>query len=312
MLVGGWGRALCALAAAVAIHAGVLFVAPRGAPPRLGADSSIAFFEVVELGEAPTESPPPERRVIEVSGEKEREGEAGDALDAAGASGRVASGAARARVGRHGAGDDASDRDGTLGVLEALASFEMPAPSDAFRDARRERPRDVLDVPLHDDFFCGTATLGRGSGEVARAASSPPAFVPIVPFTHARRPWRAPSSVSMSNVTTIDICGRPETDWCRRWPTLADAIRRAMARHRGAFRYCYERALADRPELEGRVVLEVTLGVDGEAERVAVSSSTLGAADVEACVVRVVERAELPRVEQPVTFRYPLRFGRGP
>jgi len=70
---------------------------------------------------------------------------------------------------------------------------------------------------------------------------------------------------------------------------------------------CYRSALTDRPALQGKVIVDVAVGPEGHVVGVAVPESTLGAPDVEACIVAAavdwkLEPTTLPEHRQRLTF----------
>jgi TonB family protein len=72
---------------------------------------------------------------------------------------------------------------------------------------------------------------------------------------------------------------------------------------------CYEAGLALRPDLAGRVDVRVSIGAEGRVTSVTVVESTLGDAQVEACIARTLSDARFPptvgttQVEMPFVFR---------
>lgn len=68
----------------------------------------------------------------------------------------------------------------------------------------------------------------------------------------------------------------------------------ALKEREAPARLCYERRAAGHPELSGRVELRVKVALDGTPREAKVSSSTLRARDVEACIERAVLGLKLP------------------
>ena len=91
-----------------------------------------------------------------------------------------------------------------------------------------------------------------------------------------------------------------------------DQIERVVRRHSRGFRYCYERELADDPELAGRISVNWTIGLDGRVESASVTENSIGSRNVESCIVREVRRM---RFDQPdggmVVVTYPFTFRTG-
>lgn len=68
----------------------------------------------------------------------------------------------------------------------------------------------------------------------------------------------------------------------------------ALQEREAPARLCYERRAAGHPELSGRVVLRVKIGLDGAIKEAKVASSTLRAGDVDACIERAIFGLKLP------------------
>jgi TonB family protein len=71
----------------------------------------------------------------------------------------------------------------------------------------------------------------------------------------------------------------------------ADDLRRVVLQRQAAIRACYEQELALRPDLQGKVVVRWTVGVDGRVDQVSVAESSVPVRAVESCVSRVIGNA---------------------
>jgi len=80
-------------------------------------------------------------------------------------------------------------------------------------------------------------------------------------------------------------------------------------RNKGAIHALYTRALRERPELQGKLVLEFTIAASGEVTDCRVVSSELGDAELER---RIVARVKAIRFEArdvaPLTTTKPIEF----
>jgi hypothetical protein len=74
-----------------------------------------------------------------------------------------------------------------------------------------------------------------------------------------------------------------------------EVIRRIIHRHINEIKFCYERELASRPDLEGRVSIKFIISGTGAVQMSAVGSSTLGNAKVEGCIAQAVRRWTFPQ-----------------
>jgi hypothetical protein len=77
-------------------------------------------------------------------------------------------------------------------------------------------------------------------------------------------------------------------------PRDAAGVVNALATRRRALWACYRRALADKPGLRGRVVVDVAVGADGRPRAVAVHETLRAAPDVGACVAEVAAGTAYP------------------
>lgn len=74
-----------------------------------------------------------------------------------------------------------------------------------------------------------------------------------------------------------------------------EVIRRIIHRHINEVKFCYERELASRPDLEGRVAIKFIISGQGSVQMSAVANSTLGNAKVENCIAQAVRRWTFPQ-----------------
>ena len=87
-------------------------------------------------------------------------------------------------------------------------------------------------------------------------------------------------------------------------------IQRVIREATGQVRYCYERALAREPTLEGTVRVRFVIAPDGSVTSASVTSSTVGKPDMEECVLQRVRALAFPPPDNgaDVTVNYPFRF----
>lgn len=98
-------------------------------------------------------------------------------------------------------------------------------------------------------------------------------------------------------------------------PIVLGALDRSLVsevvkRNLNPIRYCYQRELAKNPALAGKVVVKFTIAADGSVSAASVSSTTLGDAAVESCVVGRFLRMQFPPATGGgiVIVSYPLTF----
>jgi TonB family protein len=76
-----------------------------------------------------------------------------------------------------------------------------------------------------------------------------------------------------------------------------EIIRRVIGKVQniGGVRFCYDRGLAQKPELQGRVIVRFTIAPSGEVIDSVVASSTLGDPSTEQCIADKVLSFEFPK-----------------
>lgn len=93
-----------------------------------------------------------------------------------------------------------------------------------------------------------------------------------------------------------------------------EVIRRVIQRHIGEVRFCYERALQDRPTLAGRVNVQFVISPTGAVQTASIADSDLNAPAVDACIANAVRRWTFPAPEGGgivvVTYPFTLQSGR--
>jgi TonB family protein len=87
---------------------------------------------------------------------------------------------------------------------------------------------------------------------------------------------------------------------------IGAVIRRNLPR----FKYCYEKKLAGRPELAGKIAVSFKIGPTGAVADASVRSTSMNNVDVEACTVGVIRSLKFPppRNGGVVVVTYPLVF----
>jgi len=88
-----------------------------------------------------------------------------------------------------------------------------------------------------------------------------------------------------------------------------EQIERVVRRHSRGIRYCYERELQDDPELEGRIVANWTIDLDGHVSRRSIENNSMGNRNVESCLLREIGRMRFPEPDGGmVVVSYPFSF----
>jgi TonB family protein len=89
-----------------------------------------------------------------------------------------------------------------------------------------------------------------------------------------------------------------------------DDVHRAMRAQNARIRGCYERALARRPSLAGRLLLRFTIEPDGTVKGAEVAESTLDDDALHGCLLEIARGLRFPSgdPEGSITLSYPLTF----
>lgn len=89
-----------------------------------------------------------------------------------------------------------------------------------------------------------------------------------------------------------------------------DSVQAVIRRHMAQIRYCYQRELMKRPDLGGRIEVQLTIGPDGAVSAARIAESSLGSEAVESCIQRRFERMRFPEPEGggSVVVSYPFVF----
>ena len=89
-----------------------------------------------------------------------------------------------------------------------------------------------------------------------------------------------------------------------------DAIRRVVHRHLNEVKFCYERELASRPDLTGRVSVQFIINGMGAVQTAVAKESTLGSAALDICIAMAVRRWTFPQPDGGgvVIVTYPFQL----
>lgn len=86
------------------------------------------------------------------------------------------------------------------------------------------------------------------------------------------------------------IPGRTVTKGC----LSQEVVGRVIQRHHSQVRYCYEKELQRNPNLAGKVTTSFVIGPSGDVMTARIADSTMGDAQVESCITRVIQRMKFP------------------
>jgi TonB family protein len=91
-------------------------------------------------------------------------------------------------------------------------------------------------------------------------------------------------------------------------PLGKDLVHRVLKAYRGQIRYCYESSLMRKPGLAGKVMLQFVVNAEGTVATSMISNSSLGDADVEACLAGRARTWSFPKAKGVSKVSYPLVF----
>lgn len=89
-------------------------------------------------------------------------------------------------------------------------------------------------------------------------------------------------------------------------------IRTVVSQKGSAIQYCYEKQLQMNPNLQGKMVAQWKVGLQGQVKTASVASSTLNNSKVESCILRVVKRMRFKKPDGGICIiNYPFVFSGG-
>jgi len=145
------------------------------------------------------------------------------------------------------------------------------------------------------------ATYGQGEPDVVAAAFGE---MPVPDSTNEPDEDEDEDEPTERSRASMEL-GRPSSEGY----LSRDQIERVVRRHARGIRYCYERELQDDADLEGRIVVNWTINLDGHVSRRSIESNDMGTRDVENCLLREVGRMRFAEPDGGlVLVRYPFSF----
>lgn len=227
------------------------------------------------------------------------------------------------------------DADGTVQLAVAEGEVEVRDPSDRLLEVVRGPARwssaSAAGAPrvgaphgisgVSDDHE-GTAVLhvvhpdlvrwevgdvaAEGAGELQMRVRA--GEVAVAGFDGAGRAFRRVVVVGEDGVEIDDDDLRAEPPRVREGYLPEDDIREVLQRGRVRLRQCYEQGLRERPDLEGRLTVRITVGLDGSVSRARVVGGDVPDG-LQQCVRNYAERWMFPPPRGGfVTFDVPLAF----
>lgn len=89
-----------------------------------------------------------------------------------------------------------------------------------------------------------------------------------------------------------------------------EEVGKVIHAHMSEIRYCYESAMITNPTLEGKLLVDFSIGAAGSIVRASVKQSTLGDRRVDDCIIRRLQRWAFPKPKggNKVSVSYPFIF----
>lgn len=197
-------------------------------------------------------------------------------------------------------------RSGAGPVVHVVAG-EGAVASDLLRivDGFQTRSGPKLEKP--GAIWAGASCGGEAYDRLRRQAASCPTGVAIAFSRVALPEARGLSASPAGNVKPRSSAPVAEAaaGFCDK-----RSIQNGMAVRKASFRFCYERELRGKPELQGRVEMRFVIGLDGKVSgEPKIIGSTLKDAAVEGCLVDSVKKASFDKPDGGVcTVNWPFRF----
>jgi hypothetical protein len=116
----------------------------------------------------------------------------------------------------------------------------------------------------------------------------------------SRLPPRKRQDVVPERATAVTVLGALDKE----------LIRREIRRHLNEVRFCYQKQLQGKPDLDGRIVVRFTIAGTGQVVSARVQESTMKDASVESCIAQAFYRWTFPKPENSgmVIVSYPFLF----
>jgi hypothetical protein len=219
------------------------------------------------------------------------------------------------------AAQQAAQNSGILGQLRALQGSHVGAifgPGNPLGDNANEILVGLQGTELSDAYGTGFDEIGRGPGgggdgdktigvgplgtvgfcRGAACRDGSKAYARSAPTGDLKHRAKAPDIVPGQ---VLLHCGAGNEGCLDK-----EIIRRVIRQHRNEVRYCYERGLVTKPELQGRIVTSFTIANTGRVLASAVTDTSLRTPDVEQCIAEAVRRWEFPASAQTSMVSYPF------
>ena len=92
-----------------------------------------------------------------------------------------------------------------------------------------------------------------------------------------------------------------------------EVIRRVIMSRAGAYQNCYERQLASKKDLNGKIEVKIMISGTGNVILSTINSTSMNNPTVENCIVRQIKKLKFPAPKngKRVKVRYPFRFKSG-
>ena len=123
------------------------------------------------------------------------------------------------------------------------------------------------------------------SGEVSAAELPVVATEPGETLNPSMRSTLSPVSQARIRMGKVNVKG----------DLMPEIVQRILRRHYGRFRACYQSGLAQNPNLQGRITLQLAIAKDGNTATAKSLNSDLPDADVVRCVVSAVRAVRYPK-----------------
>lgn len=190
----------------------------------------------------------------------------------------------------------------------AAAAQPMPEAAEPMADDRKASPKEMERANNLADVLSGLAGTGAGGGGTGEGTIGLGGLGNLGAIGHGGGRGRggedsggygkdknAPARPAPARLRAAPGPGVAGGDASVRGAMDKEIIRRIMRRHVNEVKFCYEKGLSRNPALQGRVLVQFTIGPAGAVLSSAVQSSTLGDAEVEQCIAGAVRRWEFPR-----------------
>ncbi len=87
-----------------------------------------------------------------------------------------------------------------------------------------------------------------------------------------------------------------------------ETVRKIALKNQVSLKYCFQKAQMRNPNLQGKIVVKLTIDGEGNVSDISLEQSTIDDQEMVSCVLRMVKRWKFPATGSEITITFPLVF----